>query len=254
LEAVECAGGAVQAVQLRMQNERRRVATSCFVAAAGPHLVEVARLLDVDLPVFCELHWKAAFRDRLGVVPREAPLLVWEDAQILEWNDEEREILDASPESRWLLGMLPAGVHCRPEGGLQQILVLWPYHAHPDPVHFPLEADPVFPEVALRGMSTMLPGLRAYWEALPRSFVDGGYYVKTRENRCLVGPLPRRGAFVMGAFAGYGLMAACGAAELLARHILGDAKPEYAPAFDLRRYDDAGYRQRLETWGSTAEL
>jgi len=256
LEGVETAAGAVQAVHLRAPGEARRVQTSCFVNAAGPYARDVAHLLDVDLPIHCELHWKAAFRDSLAAIPRTAPLLVWDDAQTLEWEEEEREVLQSTPESRWLLEPLPAGVHARPEGGLQsqQVLLLWPYHAQPETVRFPLEPDSVFPEIALRGLSAMLPGLRAYWEALPRAFVDGGYYVKTRENRCLVGPLPRRGAYVMGAFSGYGLMAACGAADLLAMHILGDPLPAHAAAFGLERYADTEYVKRLDAWGPTGEL
>lgn len=256
LEAVDRAAGAVQAVSLRTSAGEHRVVTNCVVNAAGPHAVEVGRWMGVELPLFCELHRKASFRDSLGVMPRQAPLLIWDDAQVLDWDEEERDVLQTSAESRWLVEPLPAGVHGRPEGGTEakEILILWPYHAHPQEVHFPLEEDPTFPEVALRGMSTMLPGLRAYWGALPRAFVDGGYYVKTRENRCLVGPLPVQGAYVMAGFSGYGLMAACGAAELLAAHVLGGRLPEHGAAFGLERYQSADYLRRLEAWGPTGEL
>lgn len=256
LAAVDCAAGRVQGVWLQASGEMHPVRTRCLVNAAGPYVAPVASLLGVSLPVFCELHLKMAFRDTHQVVPRTAPLLIWDDAQELDWSADERAVLEAAPDMRWLLESLPAGVHGRPEGGAgsDQVLLLWPYHTQRVAPRFPLPEDAWFPEIALRGMAAMLPGLRVYFDALPRAHVDGGYYVKTRENRCLVGPLPVPGAYVLGALSGYGLMAACGAAELLASHITGDALPAYADAFALARYADAAYQQRLEAWGPTGEL
>ncbi len=242
--------GRVHQVQL---NTSQTINTPIFVNAAGPLVNDVAGLLGLELPIFSELHIKMSFRDHLAMLPREAPLLIWEDAQTLPWSDEEREFLAADPETRWLLDPLPASVHCRPEGG-DQILILWPYHAQPvDPV-FPLPDDPFFPEVALRGMATMIPGLAAYFERLPPVYIDGGYYTKTVENRPLVGPLPLDGAYLIGALSGFGLMAACAAAELLAGHIAGGQLPAYAPAFVLSRYDDPAYQQQLAAWGGTGQL
>jgi glycine/D-amino acid oxidase-like deaminating enzyme len=108
--------------------------------------------------------------------------------------------------------------------------------------------------VVLRGLTTMLPGLAAYWGKAARPAYDGGYYVKTRENRLLAGPLPVQGAYVLGALSGYGLMAACGAAELLGAHLAGDALPPYAAAFSPFRYDDPAYLTRLATWDDTGQL
>lgn len=84
--------------------------------------------------------------------------------------------------------------------------------------------------------------------------MDGGYYTKTKENRFLVGPLPMGGAYIMGAFSGYGLMAALAAGELLAAHIAGERLPDYASAFLLSRYDDPEYVKRLESWGEMGQL
>jgi glycine/D-amino acid oxidase-like deaminating enzyme len=217
---------------------------------------EVAALLGVELPVFHELHVKASFRDHLSVIPRDAPLLIWEDPQSLPWEGEEAAMLAESADTRWLLEPFPPGVHARPEGSpeSQQILILWPYHVEPVEPAFPLPTDPPFPEVAMRGMSAMLPGLRAYFDQLPKPYVDGGYYTKTRENRPLSGMLPVEGAYVIGALSGYGLMAACAAAELLAAHVTGGALPPYAPAFSLDRYRDPAYLRRLDQWGETGQL
>jgi glycine/D-amino acid oxidase-like deaminating enzyme len=84
--------------------------------------------------------------------------------------------------------------------------------------------------------------------------IDGGYYAKTPENRPLIGPLPVRGAFACCAFGGFGIMAACGSAELVADHIVGTRLPTYAAAFAPARYDDPAYVERIAAWGPTGQL
>ena len=243
-------------MQVDLSSGTTRISTRRFVDAAGPRIAQVAALIGVELPIFSELHLKACFQDSLAVVPREAPLLIWDDPQQLPWNEEERTALGVSAETRWLLETFPASVHARPEGGMgsQNLLILWPYHVHPVEPTFPLPEDPSFPEIALRGMSTMIPGLRTYLERIPRAFVDGGYYTKTAENRLLSGPLPVDGAYVLGALSGYGLMAACAAAELLAAHVTSLTLPTYARAFSLERYTDLAYLRLVKEWGSTGQL
>jgi len=249
VDAVEVSAGRVRAVRATGPTGVTTIPTGCFVDAAGPFVKDVAALLEVDLPVFSERHLKIAFDDHLGVVPRSAPLLIWDDPQVLAWTEEERTELLASDDLSWMLGTLPAGVHLRPEGNSpdsRTILILWAYHTEPVPAVFPLPPEPHFPELVLRGMATMIPALRAYLDRMPRAYVDGGYYTKTRENRPLIGPLPVEGAYVIGALSGFGLMAACAAGELLAAHVTGGTLPGYAPAFRLERYDDPAYRQRLD--------
>jgi sarcosine oxidase subunit beta len=100
----------------------------------------------------------------------------------------------------------------------------------------------------------MIPGLSTYFGRMPKPVVDGGYYTKTRENRPLIGPLPVQGAYMMGAFSGYGIMASCAAGELLAAHLTGSQLPSFAPAFALERYQDPEYQKLLEKWGETGQL
>jgi glycine/D-amino acid oxidase-like deaminating enzyme len=256
VEGVRTAGGCVSAVEIRQDGEQWVVFTPLFVNAAGPFIAEVGRMLGVELPVFSERHLKASFSDHLGVLPRHAPLLIWDDPQSLSWSEEEKAFLAESTDTRWMLDAFPAGVHCRPEGKAEStsLLVLWPYHLEPVQPVFPLEEDPYFPELALRGMAAMLPGLAAYFDRMPRPFVDGAYYTKTRENRLICGRLPVEGAYVIGALSGYGLMAACAAAELLGAHMAGGALPSYAPAFSLERYRDPAYLKLLDNWGPIAQL
>lgn len=254
--AVETTGGAISGVRVKTTAGETFIPTRIFVNAAGPYLKPVAQLLNVNLPVFSELHTKLAFPDTQGAVPRYAPFMIWADPQTVNWSDEEREELGTLEETRWLLEAFPAGIHTRPDGppGSPILLMLWDYHNYAVEVVESPQFDEFFPELVLRGLTTMLPGLAAYIGRAPRPVVDGGYYTKTNENRPLIGPLPVPGAFVIGALSGYGLMAAPAAAELLAQHITGNTLPHFASAFSLTRYADPAYQTLLEAWGSTGQL
>jgi glycine/D-amino acid oxidase-like deaminating enzyme len=256
VEAVESAGGRVRGVRVAGAGGSISIATPRFVVAAGPFLKEVGRLVGVDLPVFCERHAKVAFTDSLGAVPRHAPMLIWTDPVRLPWSAEEREVLGEAPDIRRLLEELPPGVHGRPEGPPDSPIVLgiWTYDIEPLEPQFPLEFDPSYAEIVIRGLSRMLPAMAGYAERLPRAFVDGGYYTKTEENRFLACPLPLDGAYVLGGLSGYGLMASNGAADLLADHIVGRTLPPYAKAFHLDRYQDPCYRALLPSWGDSGQL
>jgi glycine/D-amino acid oxidase-like deaminating enzyme len=253
---VDTTGGRVRAVTVAARGADVTIATARFVNAAGPFVKPVARLLGVELPVFCERHVKVAFTDTLGAMPREAPMLIWTDPVRLPWSDDERAELARSPEHRRLLEPFRAGVHGRPEGAgdSRAVLLIWTYDTEPVEPTFPLTIDSSHAEITLRGISRMLPAFAGYLPRLPRCVTDGGYYTKTRENRFLAGPLPVAGAYVLGALSGYGLMASNGAADLLADHIAGRPLPSYAPAFQLDRYDDPEYQKLLDTWADSGQL
>jgi len=256
VEGVEVVGHKVRAVRLLGNNSRNIISTPNFINAAGPFLMEVGQMVGVELPVFSELHLKMSFNDRLGIVPRHAPMLIWTDAICLPWSEEERKMFAESDETRKLLEGLPSGVHTRPEGGPQSqtLLGLWAYDVGPVQPVFPFTVDPRYSEMVLRGLTTMIPGMKAYLDRLPKPIVDGGYYTKTRENRPLIGRLPVEGAYVIGALSGFGVMAACGAGELLAGCLTGSTLPHYAPAFFLERYEDIAYQRLLEAWGESGQL
>jgi glycine/D-amino acid oxidase-like deaminating enzyme len=240
-----------------VQVDDAHISTPVFINAAGPYLGHVGRLMGVDLPVFNELHGKIAFSDVQGYVPRNAPMMIWDEPLELPWSAEEREELAADEETRWLLRPLPAGLHFRPEGGEGSpiLLMLWPYHTQVlEPIWPPPAMDDFFVEVVLRGLSRMIPALARYLERRVRPAIDCGYYCKTIENRPLIGPMPVEGAYVIGALSGYGIMAAPAAGELLAAHVAGSALPAYAPAFLLSRYEEPAYQQQLASWGDTGQL
>jgi glycine/D-amino acid oxidase-like deaminating enzyme len=256
VESVHAPGDRIEAVRVRTAGGTTSVSTRHFINAAGPFLPQVAAMVGVELPVFHELHIKVAFRDPLQKVGRAAPLLIWTDPTFLPWSEEERALLAESEETRYLLDEFPSGVHARPEGGSDSdvVLILWTYDIKPVKPVFPLSFDDHYPEIALRGLAVMIPGLEAYFSHMPKPVLDGGYYTKTRENRPLIGPLPVEGAYVIGAFSGFGLMAACAAGELLAAHLTGSGLPDYAPAFNLSRYQDPSYQQLLATWDETGQI
>lgn len=250
------AAGRVIGVTVAGSEGSVHIATPVFVNAAGPLVKQVGALFVPELPIFSELHLKIALEDKLGAIDRGAPLVIWEDEQCLPWNEEERAALAAEDADSPLLKPFPAGIHFRPEGGpgASTLLLLWAYHTEPVEPHFPLPVDAEFSEIVLRGMTTLAPGLAVYLQRLPKTYVDGGYYTKTVENRPLIGPLPVEGAYIFGALSGFGLMAACAGGELLAAHIMGTPLPTYAPAFLLSRYSDPAYQERLAAWGATGQL
>ncbi|GAB4170126.1 MAG: FAD-dependent oxidoreductase [Roseiflexaceae bacterium] len=253
LNAIEVTNGAISCVEL---DSGLRIDTPTLINCAGPHAAMLARLHGEELPIFSERHLKFAFEDRMGVIPREAPMVINADPLSLDWSEEERELLAEDPETARLLEQLPAGAHFRPEGegASPWVLTLWAYDAEPVPEIFPLPINEQFPEIAMRGVASIVPGLQRYVERPPRPIIDGGYYTKTRENRPLIGPMGTIGAYVLAALSGYGVMAACGAADLLAAHVLGEPLPDYASAFLPGRYDDPAYQALLANWGSTGQL
>jgi sarcosine oxidase subunit beta len=253
IASVETSAGKINGVSL---SDGTEISTSAFVNASGPHLAATGKMLDIGIPVINESHLKAALNDHLGILNRDAPLIVCADAQSLNWSDEERAALMEDADSRWLLETLPSGAHTRPEGdaAAQSILVLWDIHNKPVEPVFPIHEDPLYAEIAVRGLTRILPGFNAYMERMPRPQVDGGYYTKTLENRPLACPSGVDGAYVTGAAAGYGIMAAAGLGELLAKHIIGKDLPDYAPMFDLARYEDPVYQTLLKNWGNSWQL
>jgi len=218
-----------------------RIETPLVVIAAGPLIQHAVGLVGESLPVHAELHMKVAFKDHLGVVPRDAPLMIWDDPQRLDWDDDERAALRGIDPA--LLESLRGGAHLRPEGGPDSpwVLGLWEYETRVMHPTFPVPVDSMYPEVVLRGLKTMVPGLASYVDRLPQTVVDGGYYLRTPENLPIIGPLRTPGAFVLGALSGYGIMASQAAAELLALHVTGSQVPGHADAFRLDRFDDPAY-------------
>ena len=231
------------------------IATNTVIDAAGPLSAPVASLVEVELPLYSELHLKVAFKDHLGVIPKEAPMIIWSDPQRIDWSDEEREELGRMGRED-LLGEMPVYCHGRPEGGADSpyFLALWEYHHEIVEPTWPLPHDSLFPEVVMRGLTTMVPELAPYLERLPESTVDGGYYTKTQENRPLIGPCGPHGFHVVAGLSGFGVMVAAGAGDLVASHVTERPLPDYADSFLLSRYDDPHYVAEIQALKDSGQL
>lgn len=254
ITAVATAGGRVESVSVDTDKGAVTIDTPVLVNAAGPFAPDIARLCSLDLPVSLEGHVKISFADPHHAVPRDAPLVIWNDPVTLPWSPEERAALAEDEEMCGLLAPFTAGVHGRPEGAGDTVLLYWTYEDGTKDLILPVPYDPNYPEITLRGMSAVIPRLSEYFEKMPQPYVDGGYYAKTPENRPLIGPLPLEGAYLCGAFSGFGIMTAMAAGELLAQHVTGGALPAYTPAFLLSRYDDPDYVKLMESQSVSGQL
>jgi glycine/D-amino acid oxidase-like deaminating enzyme len=173
----------------------------------------------------------------------------------LDWSTEEAAELKQVPETKWLVEEFPAGVHGRPVGEGNQVLMYWTYDCEVAKIPtFPMEWNEFLPEVTLRGMAHMIPGLKQYLDPMPKPYVDGGYYTKMPENRPLIGPLDVQGAFICGAFSGFGIMSACASGELIAKHVTNGMLPSYAKAFNPSRFSDSRYLAEIKTWDVNGQL
>jgi glycine/D-amino acid oxidase-like deaminating enzyme len=245
-------GGSVTGVDLASGGQ---IEVGMVVDAAGPMSGSVAAMVGVEVPVFAEVHLKVAYREHLGVIPRHAPMFIWSDPQTINWSEDERAELERQGRHD-LLSEMPIFCHARPEGGADSpyLLGLWEYHDDVREPVWPLPEDPLYPEVVMRGLITMAPGLAPYLEGLPHSVVDGGYYIKTRENRPLVGPTGPKGFHLMSGMSGFGVMVAAGAGDLLARHVTGSDLPDYSGSFLPSRYDDEAYLASIGGSGRYGQL
>ena len=225
--------------------------TERLVLAAGPLLADAAGLLGLTLPVFAERHHKIAIEDTLGAVPRDAPFLIWDDAQTLEWSPRSgrrsKPTRRAPLDARALPGRRP---HAPGGYGLnsQTLLVLWSYDCAPTPVVYPLPEPPHYPELVLRGMARMIPAFHGYRGAAAGVRRRGLLREDRREPSMIA--LPVEGAYVSSAYAGFGIMAGCAGGDW-SPPVTGEPLPDYAAAFALARYGDPAHVRRIEAWGAT---
>lgn len=203
----------------------KRIDARVFVLAAGPLLPEWVDRIGLRIPIVDELHGKVAFEDDAGIIPRDTPMLIWNDP------------CDLGP-----LGMYAPGVHYRVRGE-RTVIGVWTWAPRVETPEFPPRFVPNYPDLMIRGLACMVPALARYREsaALDVAITDGGYYCKAPDNRPLIGPAPVEGVVLLGALSGFGVMASQAAAELAAHHVVGRKEPEWARAFRVERFDDPGY-------------
>jgi glycine/D-amino acid oxidase-like deaminating enzyme len=205
------------------------ISARALVLAAGPRLFEWADQLALGVPIVNELHGKIAFEDPAGVIPRDAPMMIWND-----------------PVDLGARGLFPPAVHLRPRG-TRSLLGIWTYDTRIEHPSFPPVFAGDYAEIVLRGLAAMIPGVGKYVTESASAIVDGGYYCKAPDNRPLIGPTAIEGVFLIGALSGFGIMASEAAAELVTSHVLDRPRPDYATAFHPARFRDPMYQRLLSS-------
>ena len=248
VEAVSPVNGGF-AVELAAADGTRVVSADLMFNAAGPFVDDVGRMIGYDLPVHNVRQQKIAFEDRQRVIPRDMPFAIDLDGREIDWGEEGRALLLEDEASAWLAGPMPGGIHCKPEGAERgaRVKLGWAYATEPvEPLWEPA-LDERFPEVVLRGAARLNPGLKVYYQRLPRPMSHyGGYYTMTKENWPLIGPAGPDGSYVIGALSGFGTMAACGAGYLVAGMAAEAAMPDFSGLLGLSRYDVPDFVAGLE--------
>jgi glycine/D-amino acid oxidase-like deaminating enzyme len=241
-------------LQIQTNRESNTIGADAVVNAAGPFAGKVANMLGVNLPIENIYQQKIAFEDSHQAIPRDMPFSIDLDPKQLNWSDEESALLAADEEMAWLTQELPAGTHCRPDGGERGkwVKLGWAYNASvstpQEDLANELAIDATFPEIVIRGAAELIPSLRSYIAEPPATFSHyGGYYTMTEENWPLIGPLDNKAAFVNGALSGFGSMAACAAGKLCAAHVSGKTLPSYAADLSLDRYANLSLMTELRT-------
>ena len=228
-----------------------------LVNAAGPFAGDIAVMLGVDLPIHNILQQKIAFDDVAGAIPRDLPFSIDYDDQLLDWSDEERELLSKDAETAWLTKQMLGATHCRPDGGDKGrwVKLGWAYNRTHDQASWSPDLDDYFPEIVLRAAARLNPSLKCYYGHLPRAMTHyGGWYSLTDENWPIIGPMGVQKTFVVGALSGFGTMVACAAGKTCAAWLLGGELPSYAEDLSLARYQNTALMQQLKTAENTGLL
>ena len=240
-------------LELTSERGRQRMKADCIVNAAGPFIRDIGAMLGEDLPVRCVYQQKIAFEDRQRAIPRELPFTIDLDMQRIPWTDDDRDLLAADPDTQHLVLPMAGGIHCRPDGPVDGgwIKLGWAYNERATDPHQEDPFDPNFPDVVLRGASRLHPSLASYIGRLPRgTHRYGGYYTMTGENWPLIGRMRSPGAYIAGALAGYGTMAACAAGQLCAAWVTDSPRPEYARLLSNERSSNSALIAELVALGN----
>lgn len=161
---INCAGPYAAAVNETLRNTAERSSSAAALAAtAADGEMGV-------LPLRNEVHAKAVLKDSLGIVPAEAPMVIWQDEIELEWSEEEAAELRAMGDfEASLTRPLAAGAHLRPyPGSPVSLLMLWEaLHCDLEPgspphLETPMLRGGLYAELVIRGLQKVVPRLAEY--------------------------------------------------------------------------------------------
>jgi glycine/D-amino acid oxidase-like deaminating enzyme len=90
-------GGNHEVTGVKVQTKEGEVEVSCasFINCAGPFVKTVNSMVpgSNELPLYTEIHSKTVLKDVDGVVPFDAPMMIWDDHVDLDWSDEVHTLL-----------------------------------------------------------------------------------------------------------------------------------------------------------------
>lgn len=171
------------------------------VLAAGPFTAQLARTVDVDLP----LHPVRRHRVVIGkhrLIPHWAAMTIDEDT----------------------------GAHWRPEG--PGAALAWAEPEEPSPPQRHVSPDPNFVFRVIEGVYRLNPFWLDVAETLKRDnvFLCAGQYTVTPDHNPIIGPVTAlSGLWLISGFSGHGVMAAPASARMLAEQISGDLSDDGNP-------------------------
>lgn len=208
--AVEVRSGQV----VSLKTDQGHISASAVVIATGPYSQRVAALAGADLP----LRILRRHRVTIGqhpLIPQDAPMIVDQDT----------------------------GAHWRPEK--PGAALAWAQASEPpgEPVD-DVRTNPMFVHEVLEGVYRLCPFWLDVAETLKRDqvFLQAGQYTVTPDDKPIIGPHSQiKGLYFNTGFSGHGIMAAPGAARLLADLISGKSDDKTNP-FSFRRLAELEHR------------
>jgi len=131
------------------------------------NLANILKDSSISLPLTNEIHAKVIINDKDGVVPRDAPLVLYDDAINIDWTDNQRKFLASDSKLSWMTEQIKGGAHFRPLGGVNSIELvgIWTYNADTDdgiPPPFHPAIDDYYGEIVLQGIAKFVPEMKRY--------------------------------------------------------------------------------------------
>lgn len=190
-----------------LKTDLGQISTSAVVVATGPYSNRVAALAGVELPLRIVRRHRVTIGQH-PLIPQGAPMVVDQDT----------------------------GAHWRPEK--PGAALAWAQASEPpgEPQD-EVRTNPMFVHQVMEGVYRLCPFWLDVAETLKRDqvFLQAGQYTITPDDKPIVGPHPEiAGLYFNTGFSGHGIMAAPGAARLLADLLTGVEKDADNP-FSFRR-------------------
>ncbi len=211
------------------------VGTDIVVLAPGARFAPLAGRLALSLPLFLESEplFIPAELDR--VVPNDCPNLVSVDQERLDWSGTEEQRLERDPRLKPLLFELPGGFELDSGAGSPPA-ASWGMRIREPQFQWPPVVPSELREAMVRVLVRLIPGAIHSRGGGRGGTVSGSYTVVTEDRYPLFGPLSNGPIFWLGGFGRMAPSLALGAADLLARVIVGEALPPFAQAFSPDRF------------------